>query len=66
MTMREAWVEAGHGGSFRRASTGTTYTRCMSDKPGMPPAFDRFVEKNLDTIPQEDIEATDWELVSGE
>lgn len=61
MTAREAWNLCEHGKAIVRP-TGARLEKWMGDKPGLAPGFDRYVLKNADTIPLDDLSATDWEL----
>ena len=59
MTLAEAWAACDHGGSMSRPS-GLRVEKWMSEKPGLAPAFDRFVEESVGSIPISDLMAGDW------
>lgn len=63
MMLRDAWNKTEHGGKMARPE-GLVIEKWIGEKPGLPPSFDRFVKKNLDSIAMEDLMAEDWDVVS--
>ena len=61
MNLKDAWNSTAHGKKMMRPS-GAVIERWMSDKPGLEPAFDRFMHENIGSIDTDDLLAQDWVL----
>lgn len=61
MSLAEAWAVCAHGGSISRP-TGARIEKWMTEKPGMKPAFERFIEESVGSIPVADLMAGDWSV----
>lgn len=59
MTLLEAWAATAHGHAMSRPS-GARVEKWISDKPGLSPSFERWIENNVRDIPPEDLVAGDW------
>ena len=42
--------------------SGLRIEKWMSEKPGLSPAFERFVEESVGSIPLSDLMAGDWSV----
>ena len=61
MRLDEAWAATQHGGSMSRPS-GMRVEKWMGEKPGLKPAFERWIEETIQTIPALDLMAGDWNV----
>ena len=61
MRLLDAWNNCQHGGKMIRPN-GVIIEKWLGDKPGLPSGFERFLKKNIDTIPMEDLMAEDWDV----
>lgn len=59
MTLPEAWAATTHGRAMIRPS-GARVEKWISDKPGLAPGFERWMENNAADLAPADLFAGDW------
>jgi hypothetical protein len=60
MNLKDAWAATEHGHGMIRPS-GARLEKWISDKPGLAPGFERYIENNIHDIQADDLVAQDWE-----